>query len=255
MTHAFLVTSSIEVDPNKMLKGAKLRTAFNSAQRLEQTIATLHRLRVLDPTAAIYLIDNSANTYTELNSLGLPNFTYVKLQDLSPTVTEITRTYSSKSHCESIMVLEFLKHFKQQLKQYDFVTKVSGRYIPADNFNTDLFVPENKNKFFFKKEMIWSGPQIDFLSEEHLPRDMLVDGKLHGVYTVIHGMGTEKLDQYELLLMACAQGGTEYSKYYYQDVEYIVHMCLRLFNQLKDVVYVDWTIDGMCGATGNSMRY
>jgi hypothetical protein len=255
MTHAYLITSAIELDPSKTFKGARQRTAFTPQQRLEQTKATLLNMHRLDPSAWIYFVDSSVTFYPELLSLGIPNLTYVQLQNLDPHIAQIVRTHSSKSHCECLMLVEFFKHYKQELKQFDFITKTCGRYTVNDNFNTSLFTAENKNKYFFKKEMAWSGPHIDFLTEQQLPHDMLVDGTLHGLYTVLHSLGNQKLDQYEALMTSCAQASQEYSKYYHQDVEYTLHMYLRIFGQLDDIIFVDWSVDGQCGATGNWMRY
>ena len=77
--------------------------------------------------------------------------------------------------------------------------------------------------------MTWSGPQIDFLTDEQLPKDMLVNNELTGIYTVAHGVHKNKLDQYESLMFACAQSSMENAKFYYQDVEYALYYFMRIF--------------------------
>ena len=255
MRHAFFVTSSIELDPNKNFKGTRKRTVFTTQDRLEHTILTLRNLQEQDPTAPIYMIDSSVTKFNELNQLGIPNFHYIQLQELNPVVADIVRSHTSKSHCECLMILEFFKHYKKELEQYDFITKICGRYWFYQGFSKDLYTPENTNKYFMKQEMIWANEHIDFLSEIQLPRDMLVDNRLHGLYTVAHGIGREKLSQYEAIMAASAAASEEYGKYYHQDVEYTLHLYLRLFDQLKDVITVGWQIDGRCGVTGDWVRY
>lgn len=255
MKHAFLVTSSIELDPSKSFKGVPKRTVFSTTERLEHTIATLQNLKVKDPAAPIYLIDSSVTYFKELNDLGLNNFYYISLQNLNPIVAETVRTYTSKSYCECLMILEFFKHFKEELRKYDFITKICGRYTLGDDYSTSVFKPWLKDKFFMKKELVWADEHINFLSEQALPRDLLVDNKLYGFYTVAHAFGTNRLDHYEAIMAASAQMQMEQGKYYHQDVEYTLHLYLRLFDLMKDVEIVDWTVDGRCGVTGDWVRY
>lgn len=255
MKHAFFVTSSIELDPSKNFKGTTKRTVFSTEERLEQTIKTIQVLHERDPQADIHFIDSSKRTFDELTSLNVPNFFYYNLESLNPVVAETVRTYPSKSYCECLMILEFFKHYKQNLKQYDFITKTCGRYWLLDNFNKDQFKPWNRNKFFMKKELVWADEHINFMDEVLLPRDLLVDNKLYGYYTVVHGIGSEKLDQYEAIMAASAQTQMEYGKFFHQDVEYTLHYYLRLFGLINDVIIVDWTVDGRCGVTGDWVRY
>jgi hypothetical protein len=255
MKHAFFVTSSIELDPNRKFKGTKNRTVFGTQARLEQTFKTLQTLNERDPDADIYFIDSSAQRFHELDMLGIKNFKYILLQELNPAVAETVRTYSSKSYCECLMILEFLKHYKSELKRYDFITKTCGRYWISDNFSTEHFKPWNTNKFFMKKELMWADEHINFLSEEQLPSDLLVDKALYGFYTVLHSFGKGRIDQYEAIMAASAQTQMEHGKYYHQDVEYTLHLYLRLFGLLKEVITIDWTVDGQCGVTGDWVRY
>jgi hypothetical protein len=255
MKHAFFVTSSIELDPSKNFKGTGKRTVFSTQDRLEQTFKTLTTLNERDPDATIFFVDSSVRRFHELDNLGIKNFRYIRLEELNPAVAEVVRTYSSKSYCECLMILEFFKHFKQELKQYDFITKTCGRYCLSDNFSTEHFKSWNKNKFFMKKELVWADEHINFLTEQQLPRDMLVDNKLYGFYTVLHSFGSGRIDHYETIMAASAQTQMEHGKYYYQDVEYTLHLYLRLFDLMKDVIIVDWTVDGQCGVSGDWVRY
>lgn len=255
MKHAFFATSSIEVDPSKIFKGTAVRSYFNTQQRLEQTINALLTLNFRDPTADIYLIESSITRFNEIQHSGIKNLHYISLQDLNPAVAEIVRTHSNKSYCECMMILEFLKHYKSELTKYDFLTKISGRYTISEEFNTDYFKPWNTNKFFMKPELAWTGSDIDFFTEEQLPRDMLVNGVLYGFHAVLHAFGKDKLDQYEAIISASALTQMEHGKYYHQDVEYTLYLYMRVFDLLKDVIIVDWYVNGQSGITGNMVRY
>lgn len=255
MRHAFFVTSSIELDPKKSFKGVPKRTVFTTEERLEHTILTLKNLKEKDPSASIYFIDSSLTRFNELDNLNLDNFYYIQLENLNPEVANTVRTYTSKSYCECLMILEFFKHFKNELKKYDFVTKICGRYTLGDNYSTSIFKPWLKDKFFMKKELVWADEHINFLSEQALPRDLLVDNKLYGFYTVAHAFGTNRLNHYEAFMAASAQMQMEHGKYYHQDVEYTLHLYIRMFGLMKDVEIVDWTVDGRCGVTGDWVRY
>jgi hypothetical protein len=255
MKHAFFVTSSIELDPSKSFKGVPKRTVFTTEQRLEHTISTLKNLKEKDPTAPIYFIDSSKSYFKELDDLGLMDFNYISLEKINPVIAETVRTYTSKSYCECLMILEFFKHFKKELTNFDFITKICGRYTLGDDYNVSVFKPWLKDKFFMKKELVWADEHINFLSEQALPRDLLVDNKLYGFYTVAHAFGINRLDHYEAIMAASAQMQLEHGKYYHQDVEYTLHLYIRLFNLMKDVEIVDWTVDGRCGVTGDWVRY
>lgn len=253
MSHAYFITSSIELDPAIPFKGTRTRTVFSTKERIDQTIKTLRTCYNLDASAHFFLIDSSQIYFEELNVV--PNLTYILLENLNPHVANIVRTYSNKSFCECLMILEFLKHFKKDLKNFNFITKLCGRYFFDHTFDISVYNEENVNKFFLKKTMTWSGPQIDFLTDEQLPKDMLVNNELTGIYTVAHGVHKNKLDQYESLMFACAQSSMENAKFYYQDVEYALYYFMRIFNLLNDVITVPWDVHGQSGVTGAWVKY
>jgi hypothetical protein len=253
MKHAFFITSSIELNPDLKFKGTGKRTVFSTRDRLDQTIHTLRICSQLSPDSSIFLIDSSPTHFAELYQV--PNLNYFRLDNFNTTIANVVRSYSNKSYCECIMILEFFKHHKETLKQFDFVTKLCGRYFFDETFNLDYYTEKNSNKFFFKNTMTWSGKHIDFLTEEQLPRDLIVNGELTGTYTVAHGFHKDKIDQYEALMFACAQSSMENIKFYYQDVEYALYYFLRIFNLLDDVVTVPWNVHGRSGVTGAWMKY
>ena len=67
MKHAFFITSSIELDPNRPFKGTKKRTVFSTEERLEQTYKTISACNQLAPDSTIFLIDSSTSHIGELH--------------------------------------------------------------------------------------------------------------------------------------------------------------------------------------------
>jgi hypothetical protein len=152
-------------------------------------------------------------------------------------------------------VLEFLKHFKYELEEYDFVTKMSGRYLYSHGEHDKFFIPENRNKFFFKDELIFAGKDIEGMTRFPHPREILIDNILHGFVTVLYGFGIEKIDIFEILINACAATSTEHSRFFNVDIEYSMNHFVRKLGLLDDVVTVPWVVDGECGVTGRLLSF
>jgi hypothetical protein len=257
MKRAFLVTSSIALDPSRPFKGTVQRTVFSTEDRLAQTIFSLHNLSQIDPEADIILLDSSPQTFGELVLLKneIPQLIYVQLEHMSPQVAETVRTHTNKSHCECLMLLEFFKHWKKRLRQYDFVTKICGRYIiHNDSYSVDLFKTGFRNKFFFKQHMDWGSELFNHMRDAY-PPEMIANERLRGHYTVAHGFGIEKLDHYELLMALCCQFTDVGQKMYDLDVEYALYYFMELLGFNNDVLLAPWGVIGRCGVTGKEYTY
>lgn len=255
MKDCFVVTSCIGTSKNSSFKGTNTRSFFSDAERLDQTIFSLRVISQRNPNSKIFLVDASEQEFPEIFSYNIPNLSYIRLELLNPVMANVIRTHSSKSHCECLILLEFLRYFKKELKEYDFVTKVSGRYLYRHGDHSRFFIPANRNKFFFKEELVWGGPAIDTFSESIIPKEILIEEKIHGFPTVMYGFGIEKLDVFEAVINACAFASTEHSNLYYVDIEYTINYFIRKLGFINDVVATDWFIDGRCGVTGNIMIY
>jgi len=250
---AFIVTSSLEVDPTKNFKGTSVRSVFTTDQRLEQTKSTLQNLYQLDPMADVILVDSSPTTFE--NELKAPNLKYIQLEQTNPKIAEVIRTHSNKSHCECLMLLDLLRNFKSTLKSYDFLIKFSGRYlIEKETYSTYIYNTSYLNKYFFKKPMDWDHTQFDHMRDAY-PEEMIVDNRLRGHYTVAYGFGNQKIDHFEALMALCAFYTDLESKMYDLDIEYIIYHFMNLFDQNKDVITVPWTVTGRCGVTGKGYRF
>lgn len=255
MKDCFIVTSCIGTSKDSSFKGTNTRSFFSDDERLDQTIFALRVISQRNPNSKIFLVDASEQEFAEIFSYNIPNLSYIRLELLNPTVANVIRTHSSKSHCECLILLEFLRYFKKELKEYDFVTKMSGRYLYRHGNHSRFFIPENRNKFFFKEQLVWGGGTIDTFSDTVIPKEILIEEKIHGFPTVMYGVGIEKIDVFESLISACAFASTENSKLYYVDIEYTINHFIRNLGLMNDIVTTDWFIDGKCGVTGNIMIY
>ena len=257
MKRAFLVTSSIALDPNKPFKGTSTRTIFSTDERLEQTIFTINNLHQIDPDADILFLDSSAQKFGDLNVLRnqIQNLTYIQLEQMNPAIAEVVRTHPNKSHCECLMMLEFFKFWKKKLREYDFITKICGRYIIYnDTYDPKVFQPNLTDKFFFKKPMMWDERFYGHMKDAY-PEEMIASGLLGGHYTVTHAFGKDRLDHYETLMALCCQYTDEGQKMYGLDVEYALYYFMELLGFNKDVLNVPWVVLGRCGVTGKEYTY
>ena len=255
MKNCFMITSCIETDKQSHFKGTRSRSFFSDQERLEQTIFQLRVISQRNPDSKIFLVDVSEKEFTEIYDWNIPHLSYIRLETLNPELCKIIRTHPSKSHCECLLVLEFLKHFKYELEEYDFVTKMSGRYLYSHGEHDKFFIPENRNKFFFKDELIFAGKDIEGMTRFPHPREILIDNILHGFVTVLYGFGIEKIDIFEILINACAATSTEHSRFFNVDIEYSMNHFVRKLGLLDDVVTVPWVVDGECGVTGRLLSF
>ena len=260
MKRCFIVTSSINVDPSKLLKNTFIRSYFSPEERLRQTVATVINLNVADPEADIFLIDSSKDRFDIFEQehvfqngaiSGLPRVKYVRLQDLNSEVAEMTRSHFSQTHCECLMLLEFLKHYKQELQSYDFITKISGRYLIDSSFNTEQFIPEHSNKFIFKKALTYEADKLFPAFRAVLADELIIDNRFSGYHTCLLSWGIEKLDVMELIFkLMVTDTKSEQSKHWAIDMEHFLYYYLNRFLLLPDVIEVDWRVYGWGGKSG-----
>ena len=255
MKDCFVITSCIGTKKNSPFKGTETRSYFSDQERLDQTIFQLRIVSQRNPNSKIFLVDASEQEFADIYSWNIPNLSYIRLQTLNPSVCETIRSYRSKSHCECLILLEFIRHFKEELKDYDFVTKLSGRYLYRHGEHDKFFIPENKNKLFFKEELVFGGIDLETFKEPTHPTEMLIDGKLYAFTTILFGFGIEKLDVLEILINACTSASLEGSKFFNVDIEYVLNHFIKKLGLMNDVVTTHWMIDGLCGVTGTHYVY
>jgi len=254
MRNCYLITSVIEVDNINLLKYNQIRTLLSTEDRLTDTYKTIDCIIENDPNASIFLLDASKTYYKELD-VKYPTLQYVHLESINSILANKVRTHPSKSHGESIMLLEFLKKYKNKIKQnYDYLIKMVGRYYFVGKYIDDL-TDANVNKFLFKKPVYWNKTDLTYLSDDYLPPEMYVEDKLGGYYTVVCAIGNQQLDRYETAMFTCASMTDENSKYFYVDVEYLLYKIFTDFDLKKWVLETDWVAEGRGGQNGKYFRF
>jgi hypothetical protein len=254
MKNCYLVTSLIEADNTFLLKKNQIRSILTTEDRFFDTIKTIDCIVENDSEAKIFLLDASKEYFEEL-IIKYPNLHYIHIEKTNPNLANNIRTHPSKSHGESLMILDFLKQYKNIIaSEYDYLIKLSGRYYFVGNYLNDLN-EKNINKFLFKKPVFWNKKDLTYLSEEYLPTEMYIGDKLGGYYTVINAIGNTQLNKYEIAMFACASMTDTYSKYFYVDIEYLLYKIFSDFEFKNNVIETNWTVEGRGGQNGKYFRF
>lgn len=160
MKKAFIITSSIDVSNDYPLTYSQTRSYFSAEERLRQTIYTLASLdSIRDDNVDIFLIDAS-ESWEQYESIlrHQKNLRFISIKKELSEIYNTVRTHQNKSHCETLIVSTIMAKYYNDLKNYDFLIKLSGRYFVDGSFTTNLFNEYNKEKLFFKKPLTfeWS---------------------------------------------------------------------------------------------------
>jgi hypothetical protein len=256
MKFAYLIGSSIDISNENLLRYNMVRSFFTTEQRLAQTLATIKNIRSLDPNAAIFLIESSEKIFDELDSLtdSDADFHYIRLQDLNSELAHRVRTHGSKSHCECLMFLEFFRHHKDQLREFDYVVKLSGRYsINEKTFcqGDNIFGLEGKDNLYFIGPFFWEKSKWAHVANLY-PTEVGDDqGRLPYVLTCLYCVGINQIDKFEICLAAAAALTETVNKMYYMDIEYVMYYILNRMNLLEKLRLLPWQVEGHNGQTGN----
>jgi hypothetical protein len=253
MKKAFIITSANEVDNNYPLTYSKTRTHFDSTDRFRHTVFTVASLDGLrDPDVTIFVVDASDTWQNYAGVLGYQkNLKFVSVKEEFPEIYQAVRTHKNKSHCESLMLSKFVEKYKEELKQYDYILKLSGRYFIDSNFTLAHFTEENKDKFFFKQPLKfdwnehWNYKMVD-------RRSIQGDNKLWQYSSVLYGWGSDNLDKmidiYRVIaVFTDPPNGPIY------DIESLLYFFTREFE--NRVIETNWIVYGWDGTSGNFLRY
>lgn len=253
MKKAFIITSSIEVDNNYPLTYSNTRTHFDSIDRFRHTVFTVASLdSIRDKDIAIYVIDASDNWHSYAGVLSYQkNLKFISIKEEFPEIYNTVRTHKNKSHCESLMLTKFIERYKQELEQYDYCFKISGRYFIDGSFDINLFNLENTDKLFFKKPLRfdwnenWNYKMVD-------RRSIQGDNKLYQYSSVLYGWGNQNIDKildiYRVITIF-----TNHPNGMIYDVETLLYFFTRNFE--SKIIETSWTVYGWDGTGGNFLRY
>ena len=253
MKIAFIVTSSIDVDNQYPLTYSQVRSHFSSEERLRQTLFTVNSLDLVrNPELDIFVIDASDN-YDSYE--GVINWQrrckFISVKKLFPEIYHKVRTHNNKSHCETTIVKTFMEKFYDELRHYDYICKLSGRYFIDGSFSLEYFTPENTDKLFFKNHLSfdwndnWGYQMVD-------RRALQGDNKLYQYSSVLYGWGSQYLDKMlDINRVICEITGKENSTHY--DIETLLYFFTREFE--RDIIHVPWTVNGWDGVNGRYLKY
>jgi len=252
MKKAFIITSAIEVDNNFPLTYSDKRSFFSNEERLRQTIMSIAFVDRLRDDITIYLLDTSRD-WSKFRDLFRyqRNLKFVSVADEFPDIHEKVTTHPNKSYCECLMMSHFLRKYKSEFDQYDFVFKLSGRYFLDSSFDIGICRQENADKIFYKRPL-----EFEWRDEWNY---RLVDRRKE--------QGTNTLRQYVSILfgwtkphynhfldmftgMACLLNQPSYS---HLDIETLGYYFTRPFE--KDIIENEWIVYGWDGASGKFWRY
>jgi len=253
MKTAFIITSIIEPDNKYPLTYSSVRSFFSADERLNQTISTIAAItNIIDLDTTIYLLD--ASNHWEMYAEALfhqPKLKFISVKKEFPEIFEAVRTHENKSYCECTMLSTFLETYKNELSEFDYTIKISGRYIFHSTFDTTIFNEQNRDKVFYKTPLCfewkdsWNYEMVDRRSIEN-------DNVLRQYCSVLFGWGKEQNQHmYGLLNKVSELLSHSYLRHY--DIETLGYYLTRPFKDF--IVETKWIISGRNGCTGNFVRY
>jgi hypothetical protein len=253
MKQAIIVTSSIEVRNEFPLTYSQTRSYFSAEERFRQTVYTIACLdRAVDLDTTIYLLDTSEHSDLIRPLLSFQkNLRYISICDQFPEIYEEVTTHPHKTRCECLILAAFMNRYRDELAQYDFTFKLSGRYFFDSSVDLRSIPGDAHNSIMFKKpqQFEWNDSWgLDFLDL----RDQQGDNTLRQYSTVLFGWGKNHRNAFETLFETIANTVIEPNKTN-SDMETLIYYFTR---PLKDsIIETNWTVYGWTGTDGHFMRY
>lgn len=148
MSVLVVITSVIKPELEEWIKHGGIHSTFTSSERLYQTIATLHSLRLQLPEAQLLLVDGSIPDYRSQLCQAVPELTYLHLETLDPKAAAAVRSSGSKSVGECQLMLSAWQFQQELFLNTDFVLKASGRYL-FENLRPQAFEQYDLGSYLF----------------------------------------------------------------------------------------------------------
>lgn len=252
MKKLFLVVSAIEVDNKYAFSFGNTRSVFSDEERFRQTMYTIQSIRNSYPEDKIVVLDTSTQNCEKYKaSVGYFGAEYIAFKELDPEGHAIVTTHQSISYCECYMMNSFFQKRKKFINEFDFIIKATGRYTYS-NFK-DLFIEENKHKFFFKHKLAfewnhkWNYGYIDLRKKQD-------NNKLYQYSTVLYAFGISNLNRmmdlfeaHNHVVQMTIPMGINY------DIESLMYYFTRQYEH--DIIETDWKVMGFEGVHGTLMYY
>ena len=149
MTDNLVLITSVINTPNTPLSYSKTRSIYSRQERFEQTKKTIKSIREKLPSDKIIIVECS-DFNEEENIFFKDNCDYIlNLWDKKELHDNIFGI--SKSLGEGTMTIEALKYIEELNLEYNYLYKISGRYLLNENFKIEniqnnIFKRINKNE-------------------------------------------------------------------------------------------------------------
>ena len=253
MKKAFIITSAIEVNNDFPLTYSSKRSHFNTDERLRQTIVSVAALDLLGKTdTTIYLLDVSTNwsTFAELFRYQA-NLKFISVAEQFPEIHQQATTHPNKSYCESLIMSTFMRKFATELKEYDFVFKLSGRYFVDGSFDPSICNEQNLDKIFYKRPLEfqwrdeWNYHIVDRRKEQGT-------NTLRQYCSVLFGWGREHHNHF-LDIFTGMTSMLNQPSMMHLDIETLGYFLTRPF--ADKIIETTWIVYGWDGASGKFWRY
>jgi len=254
MSNAVYISSCIEINAAAPLSYAQTRSCFSTEERYRQTIATVNNLICHNPTATIYVVDASEQYMryaTELPRV-FPRCVFVPIRDMTaPAEYDLIRRHPNKSLGESLILRNFLVAYHQELQQYDFLFKMSGRYLLTSTYQESVFTQDRLNQIFFKTPLsfewntAWGYDKVDLRHEEG-------HNRLNQYCSVFYGYGKHHLPTFTQLYQGMASILKHPSMIHY-DVETLLYFLLNDYR--TSIVTLPVQVLGWQGPDGKFLLY
>lgn len=253
MKKAFIVTSSIEVNNNHPLSYSPVRSYFSNEERFRQTIMTVASLDLIsDSETVIYILDTSENWAIYKEQLSYQkNLKFISVKEEFPEIYDTVTTHSQKSHCECLALSKFIRKYKQELFEFDYIFKMSGRYFLDSSFDTTLFNKYNVDRIFYKQPFEWEWKDswqydmVDLRKEQE-------NNLLRQYSSVLFGWGKKHHNSFLDMFTGMSAIFLQPQMAHY-DVETLGYYLTRPYQ--RDIIETDWVVYGWLGPNGQFMRY
>lgn len=250
MTKCFYVTSCIDVETDIPFTYSKKRSFFSNEERFKQTIYTVNSIKCLCPDAHIFVLDTSKPNQTyEIVLESYSGVQYIPMIDyLNETEYKTITEGTHKTIGELTLIQNFIKNFKFELQEYDYLFKMSGRYFLDHTFDPKVF---KRKKIYFKSPLrfewkdSWNYSMVD-------QRDKQGDNFLYQYCSVFYGYHASYLDYFENLYSDMMNIISDPDNQHY-DIETLMYFLTR--KSKKSIIENDVLVNGWDGSFGNFFRY
>lgn len=245
MKTAYIITSAIE-STSSPLTYSKTRSYFDSEERLRQTVMTVASLdQVSDHNTTLYLLDMSDNweKYSEFFKYQT-NLKFISVKHEFPKIYNEVTTHANKSRGETLATRHFLKSYETELKEYDVLVKISGRYFLDKSFDPSIL---STDKIFFKHPRAFEWQ--DWWNYDAV---RINNGNTLNQYcSLMFGWGREHFDTF-LKIYTDMSNFLVLPAMQHYDIETLLYYYTRKLEQ--HIVETDWTVYGWLGPSGKFIR-